>query len=135
MKRNKITTAMAAAALAILLGSCADMIWGVDTEAGVGVSDYSPYYGYYNNGIWDNALNGFYGPMWSAPPVYRPPYRPGWNGWNGGNPGPVIPPSNRPSAAPSRPQGNPEGVSGKPSAPATTPSGGIRPGNNGRPQK
>ena len=118
MKRNKITTALAAAALAILLGSCADMIWGVDTEAGVGVSDYSPYYGYYNNGIWDNALNGFYGPMWSAPPVYRPPYRPGWNGWNGGNPGPVIPPSNRPSAAP-----------------ATTPSGGIRPGNNGRPQK
>jgi hypothetical protein len=78
MKRNKITTAMAVAALAILLGSCADMIWGVDTEAGVGVSDYSPYYGYYNNGIWDNALNGFYGPMWSAPPVYRPPYRPGW---------------------------------------------------------
>ncbi len=135
MKRNKITTALAVAALAILLGSCADMIWGVDTEAGVGVSDYSPYYGYYNNGIWDNALNGFYGPMWSAPPVYRPPYRPGWNGWNGGNPGPVIPPSNRPSAAPSRPQGNPEGVSGKPSAPASNPSGGIRPGNNGRPQK
>lgn len=141
MKHYKILTAATAVALALSLNSCADMLWGVSADTGTGVTDdYSPYYGYYNNGIWDNALNGFYGPVWTAPPTYIPPRRPGWNGWNGGNPEPAIPPQSRPSNGANRPaftpgnnQGNPEGVTGQPITPSTSPAGAQRPGNNGRP--
>lgn len=142
MKRYKILTLAAAAILAIGASSCADMLWDVGTSVGTG-SSYDPYYYGYNNSIWNNAIDGFYGPVWNGP--YRPPYRPGWTG---GNPGPVIPPSrpiggaNRPVTLPDRiPVGNPEGVSGQPTAPSR-PSGGNtgnagsgmqRPGNNGRP--
>lgn len=138
MKHYKIFIAATMAALALSLSSCADMLWGVSAGTGVGVTDdYSPYYGYYNNGIGDNSLNGFYGPFWTSPPPYIPPRRPGWNG---GNPGPAIPPQYRPSNGANRPvlvpginQGNPEGVTGQPVTPSTSPSGSQRPGNNGRP--
>lgn len=133
MKHNKIFILLAGLLTTVACASCTDMLWSVGTD--VGTDYYSPYYGY-DNSIWNNALNGFYGPLWTAPPVYRPPYRPAWNGYN---PGPAIRPvrpsggANRPVTLPARPSQNPEGVSGQPTAPSVRPGGSQRPGNNGRP--
>ncbi|MDE5929738.1 MAG: hypothetical protein K2H03_04595, partial [Muribaculaceae bacterium] len=81
MKRNKILTLMAAALLAAVFSSCADMMWDVGTGISTGPDYYGPYYYGYNNSIWNNAINGFYGPIWTSP-APPPPYRPA--------PGPAI---------------------------------------------
>lgn len=138
MHTKKIKLALAAA-LALCLGSCADMGFGVDVDSGA----YSPY-------LYDGT--GYYGG-----PVYSPWY--GYNSWNSPwidtNPGPALPPppliNSGPAWRPVNPGYNPParptvrpgvitnggtggsaaGVTGTPLIPGA--GNGTRPGNGGMP--
>lgn len=124
--KAKYITLLALAVSTLSLTSCMGLGFGIDD----GVYDSGPYW-----------YDGIYSPVWGPSTPPPPPFvgnGPGWiggPGWNGGNPGPVIPPSHKPSQPPQTPPPSSSPGASQTHRPAfnTTPAGTQRPGNNGLP--